>query len=118
VTPNLINDFPTPVNDIPTVARPIGAVIFGHSGDRVGRKAALIATLLITGLATFAVGLVPDYVMVGVWGPNSVHVQGHRYGVCSATGSPVESKLKLRSVQQLCEDLIALTLELLSIAHR
>src|SRR5215831_16013452 len=39
------------------IARPIGAAIFGHFGDRVGRKAALIATLLITGLATFAVGL-------------------------------------------------------------
>src|SRR6266853_5212264 len=38
------------------VARPIGAVIFGHYGDRIGRKAALITTLLMTGLATFAVG--------------------------------------------------------------
>src|SRR5271169_3406963 len=43
------------------VARPIGigAVIFGHYGDRIGRKAALITTLLLTGLATFAVGFVP-----------------------------------------------------------
>ena len=39
------------------IARPIGAAIFGHYGDRIGRKATLIATLLITGLATFAVGL-------------------------------------------------------------
>ena len=43
------------------IARPIGAAIFGHYGDRIGRKAALIATLLITGLATFAVGFVPTY---------------------------------------------------------
>ena len=43
------------------IARPIGAAIFGHYGDRIGRKAALIATLLITGFATFAVGLVPTY---------------------------------------------------------
>jgi MFS family permease len=50
------------------IARPIGAVIFGHYGDRVGRKAVLIATLLITGFATFAVGLVPTYASVGVWG--------------------------------------------------
>ena len=42
------------------VARPIGAAIFGHYGDRIGRKAALITTLLLTGLATFAVGLRPD----------------------------------------------------------
>ena len=50
------------------IARPIGAVIFGHYGDRIGRKASLIATLLITGLATFAVGLVPGYATIGIWG--------------------------------------------------
>jgi MFS family permease len=50
------------------VGRPIGAFIFGHFGDRMGRKAALIATLLITGLSTFAVGFVPGYASVGVWG--------------------------------------------------
>jgi MFS family permease len=50
------------------IARPIGAAIFGHYGDRIGRKAALIATLLITGLATFAVGFVPGYASVGIWG--------------------------------------------------
>ena len=49
------------------VARPIGAAIFGHYGDRIGRKAALIATLLLTGLATFAVGLVPTYEQIGIW---------------------------------------------------
>jgi MFS family permease len=50
------------------VGRPIGAFIFGHFGDRMGRKAALIATLLITGLSTFAVGFVPGYAQIGVWG--------------------------------------------------
>jgi MFS family permease len=50
------------------IARPIGAAIFGHYGDRLGRKAALIATLLITGLATAAVGIVPTYSQVGIWG--------------------------------------------------
>src|SRR5829696_9280014 len=50
------------------VARPIGAAIFGHYGDRIGRKAALIATLLMTGIATAAVGLVPGYDMIGIWG--------------------------------------------------
>jgi len=49
------------------VARPIGAAIFGHYGDRIGRKAALIATLLLTGLSTFAVGLVPTYEQIGLW---------------------------------------------------
>jgi MFS family permease len=50
------------------VARPIGAAIFGHYGDRIGRKAALIATLLMTGLSTFLVGCVPTYAQIGVWG--------------------------------------------------
>jgi hypothetical protein len=50
------------------IARPIGAAIFGHYGDRIGRKAALIATLLITGLATFAVAFVPGYATIGIWG--------------------------------------------------
>ena len=50
------------------IARPIGAVIFGHYGDRLGRKGALIATLLLTGLATAAVGLVPTYETIGIWG--------------------------------------------------
>src|SRR6266478_5859155 len=48
--------------------RPIGAAIFGHWGDRIGRKATLIATLLVTGLATVAVGLVPTYESIGIWG--------------------------------------------------
>ena len=51
------------------VARPIGAAIFGHYGDRIGRKAALIATLLLTGLSTFLVGCVPTYEQIGIWGP-------------------------------------------------
>jgi MFS family permease len=50
------------------VGRPIGAAIFGHWGDRIGRKATLIATLLVTGLATVAVGLVPTYESIGIWG--------------------------------------------------
>jgi MFS family permease len=50
------------------VARPVGAAIFGHYGDRIGRKAALIATLLLTGLSTFLVGCVPTYEQIGVWG--------------------------------------------------
>src|SRR6201993_3489268 len=50
------------------VGRPIGAGIFGHWGDRIGRKATLIATLLVTGIATTAVGLVPTYESIGIWG--------------------------------------------------
>jgi MFS family permease len=50
------------------VGRPIGAAIFGHYGDRIGRKATLIVTLLLTGIATTAVGLVPTYDSIGIWG--------------------------------------------------
>ncbi|MBV8118551.1 MAG: MHS family MFS transporter [Alphaproteobacteria bacterium] len=50
------------------VARPVGAALFGHYGDRIGRKVTLIATLLLTGLSTFAVGFVPGYASIGIWG--------------------------------------------------
>ena len=50
------------------VGRPIGAAIFGHYGDRIGRKATLIATLLIMGIATFLIAFVPTYESIGIWG--------------------------------------------------
>src|SRR5690349_22089093 len=49
-------------------ARPVGAAIFGHYGDKIGRKSTLIATLLVMGLATFAVAFVPSYAQIGIWG--------------------------------------------------
>src|SRR5438477_5079346 len=50
------------------VARPVGAAIFGHYGDRIGRKSTLIATLMLMGVATFAVAFVPTYATIGIWG--------------------------------------------------
>src|SRR5579859_5029879 len=50
------------------VARPVGAAIFGHFGDRIGRKSTLIATLMLMGIATFLVAFVPSYESIGVWG--------------------------------------------------
>jgi MFS family permease len=50
------------------IGRPIGAAIFGHYGDRIGRKATLIATLMCMGLATFAIAFVPTYASIGIWG--------------------------------------------------
>lgn len=50
------------------LARPLGAVVFGHLGDTVGRKSALVATLLLMGVATCAIGLVPGYDSIGIWG--------------------------------------------------
>jgi metabolite-proton symporter len=51
------------------VARPLGGIIFGHYGDRVGRKAMLVYSLVLMGVATAAIGLVPTYASIGVWAP-------------------------------------------------
>jgi len=50
------------------LGRPVGAAIFGHFGDRVGRKVLLVATMLLMGLSTMAIGLVPSYASIGMWG--------------------------------------------------
>ncbi|MEV5408473.1 MFS transporter [Thermopolyspora sp. NPDC052614] len=51
------------------VARPLGGVVFGHFGDRVGRKGVLVITLLLMGIATFLVGVLPTYEAIGVAAP-------------------------------------------------
>jgi MFS transporter, MHS family, shikimate and dehydroshikimate transport protein len=51
------------------LSRPIGGIIFGHYGDRIGRKTVLILTVLIMGIATFLIGLLPTYATAGVWAP-------------------------------------------------
>jgi MFS family permease len=51
------------------IARPVGAVIIGHFGDKLGRKKMLVLTLLLMGVSTFAIGLLPSYAAIGVAAP-------------------------------------------------
>ena len=66
------------------IARPVGGIVFGHYGDRVGRKKVLVATLMLMGVATFAIGLLPTYDDASASGRRSCW---SRCGSCRASGS-------------------------------
>lgn len=51
------------------VARPVGGIVFGHFGDRIGRKRLLMLSLVLMGVATVLIGLLPTYAQIGVWAP-------------------------------------------------
>jgi len=51
------------------VARPVGGIVMGHFGDRVGRKSMLVWSLILMGLSTLGIGLLPDYEQIGLWAP-------------------------------------------------
>ena len=51
------------------VARPVGGIVFGHFGDRIGRKRLLMMSLILMGVATVMIGLLPTYAQIGVWAP-------------------------------------------------
>src|ERR671913_951958 len=52
------------------IARPMGGIVMGHFGDRVGRKSMLVWSLIVMGVSTFAIGLLPNYAQIGVWAPS------------------------------------------------
>ena len=51
------------------VARPLGAFVLGHWGDKHGRKTVLVLCMMLIGLSTFSVGLLPSYAAIGIWAP-------------------------------------------------
>lgn len=62
-------------------ARPVGSIVFGHFGDRVGRKATLVASLLVMGTATFLIGCLPTFASIGIWAPVLLAVMRFAQGV-------------------------------------
>ena len=51
------------------IARPVGGIVFGHFGDRIGRKRLLMLSLIMMGVATILIGLLPTYAQIGIWAP-------------------------------------------------
>src|SRR5947199_735308 len=64
------------------IARPVGGILFGHFGDRLGRKGMLVLTLLVMGIATFLIGFLPTYNDIGVWAPIFLLVLRVLQGLC------------------------------------
>ncbi|HAZ0139182.1 TPA: MHS family MFS transporter [Shigella sonnei] len=76
------------------VARPIGSAVFGHFGDRVGRKATLVASLLTMGISTVVIGLLPGYATIGIFAPllateNAPPRKRALYGSFPQLGAPI-----------------------------
>jgi len=63
------------------IARPLGGALFGHYGDKIGRKAMLVYSLLLMGVATAAIGLIPTYGSIGVWAPVLLTVARFAQGI-------------------------------------
>jgi MFS family permease len=88
------------------VARPLGGAVFGHFGDRIGRKAMLIFSLLVMGVATVLIGLLPGYASIGVAAPillvvlrflQGFGLGGEWGGAASGASTPASPRWALRS---------------------
>ena len=89
------------------VARPLGAAIFGHFGDKIGRKKTLISTLLLMGIATVLIGLIPSAAQIGIAAPIILVLLrvvqglavGGGMGGCDAAGDRIRPDEQTRNVR-------------------
>ncbi|HTV80854.1 MAG TPA: MFS transporter [Steroidobacteraceae bacterium] len=73
------------------LARPVGSAVFGHFGDRIGRKATLVAALLTMGVSTVGIGVLPGYARIGIWAPAALALLrfGQGFGLGGEWGGAV-----------------------------
>ena len=83
------------------IARPLGSVIFGHFGDKIGRKATLVGALLTMGLATFIIGLLPTYHQIGLWAPTMLTIMRFCRAWAWAANGPVRRCLPANTLRKV-----------------